>query len=331
MQLFSEEALPFKSLLTRRAAIVAAVVLLPLTLVLASSWIQQLAGVKAPLRVTAIDVGEGDSILIETPSGRTMLIDGGGDKGTDLAGETIAESPIGEKVVVPFLRSRGIGEINVMLITHPHGDHVGGLGAVVRDMQVDNVLDGTTLPYPSATYRTLIAQIRAKRIPYHYARQGEKIDFGDGVSGEVLNPPSNALIYGAGFDDKTINNYSAVVRLAYGNTVFLLDGDAETEAEHFILAHYAGAFLRANILKAGHHGSRNASSDDWLSAVQPTAAIISCGKNNMFMHPHPETLARLKAHGIAIYRTDLNGSVEADSNGRTVTVTPTVGVAESAR
>ena len=285
----------------------------------------RLPGQREMLRVTAIDVGEGDSILIQTPTGRTMLIDGGGDKATDLPGQGGSESPIGEKVVVPFLRSRGIGEIDVLLITHPHGDHVGGLVAVVRDLQVDNVLDGTTLPYPSETYRNLIGEIRAKHIAYHFARRGEHIDFGDGVKADVLNPPPGELIYGTEFDDKTINNYSAVVRLSYGGTVFLLDGDAESEAEQTMLAAYPPSFLKANVLKAGHHGSRNASSDAWLSAVQPAAAIISCGKNNVFGHPHPEALARLRAHHIAIYRTDMNGSVEADSDGKVVTVTAAVG------
>jgi beta-lactamase superfamily II metal-dependent hydrolase len=305
-------------------AIVAAIVLLPLSLLTASHWMAPWR--RAALRVTAIDVGEGDSILVRTPSGRTMLVDGGGDKATDIPGETgPPESPIGERMVVPYLRSQGIDEVDVVLITHPHGDHVGGLVAVVRDLKVDTVLDGTTLPYPSVTYRNLIGEIRAKHVSYHFARRGEKIDFGDGVHADILNPPAGRLPYGTDFGDKTMNNYSAVVRLSYGSTVFLLDGDAETEAEANILRAYPESFLRANVLKAGHHGSRNASSDAWLAVVQPTAAIISCGRNNVFGHPHPEALARLRAHHVAIYRTDLNGAVEADSDGTNVTVKAYVG------
>jgi beta-lactamase superfamily II metal-dependent hydrolase len=311
--------LEYKRLLAARVAIAAAVILLPTTLLVGSIRTHHVSLKKLPLRVTVIDVGEGDSILVRTPTGRTMLIDGGGDRSADMRGGSSSESPIGEKRVVPFLRSEGVAAINVLVITHPHGDHVGGLTAVVRDIPVGTVLDGTALPYRSDMYRTLMTQIRAKQIPYNHARRGETIDFGDGVHADVLNPP-NALIYGNGLDDKTINNYSAVLRVSYGTTAFLFDGDAETEAEHYILSNYSASYLHCDLLKAGHHGSRNASSDDWLSAVRPTAAIISCGLNNVFGHPHPEALARLRAHNIAIYRTDMNGSVEADSDGTKVTV-----------
>ena len=274
------------------------------------------------LRVTAIDVGEGDCILVQTPTGRTMLIDGGGTHGTDRAGGSnsgMEERAVGEKVVVPFLRSRGISEIDVLVITHPHGDHVGGLGAVVRDLQVESVLDGTTLAYPSATYRNLVSAISAKHIPRDAARRGDTVDFGDGVRADILNPPNIPLIYGSDFGDKTINNYSAVLRLSYKHTTFLLDGDAEVEAEQNMLAAYPLTYLKADVLKAGHHGSRNASSDAWLDAVQPRTAIICCGRDNLFRHPHPETLARLADHHVQVYRTDLNGSVEADSDGSSVT------------
>jgi competence protein ComEC len=249
-----------------------------------------------------------------------MLIDGGGTHATDEAhGAAASESAIGEKIVAPMLRRLGVSEINILLITHPHGDHVGGLAAVVRDFKVDAVLDGTTLPYPSQTYHDLIAQIQAKLIPYEPARRGETLSFGDGVTGTVLSPPIGRLLYGTGFDDKTINDYSAVVRLAYGHNVLLLDGDAEAEAEQDILATYPLSYLKADVLKAGHHGSRNASSDAWLDAVQPKIAIICCGKNNLFMHPHPETLARLAAHHVLVYRTDLDGNIEVDCDGSRVT------------
>ncbi len=272
-----------------------------------------------------LDVGEGDSILVQTPSGRTLLIDGGGSRRPDAgrgatAGQYADEDPIGERVLMPELRRLGVSEINVLLITHPHGDHIGGLPAVLRDEKVDAVLDGTTLPYPSAGYRRLVANIRARALPYSPARRGDTLDFGDGVRGAVLNPPAGALTYGTAFDDKTINDYSAVVRLSYGRTVLLLDGDAEQEAEDDMLAHYPAGYLKAEALKAGHHGSRNASSDEWLSAVSPDVAVISCGKGNLFHHPHVETLERLAQHNIRTYRTDQNGTVTLVSDGKTVSV-----------
>ncbi len=275
-----------------------------------------------------LDVGEGDSILVQTPSGRTLLIDSGGSRRPDGGASGRAngspsdeEDPIGEQVLMPELRRLGVGEINVLLITHPHGDHIGGMPAVLRDEKVDAVLDGTTLPYPSAGYRRLVAEIRERKLSYAPARRGDSIDFGDGVRAAVLNPPSGTLAYGTGFDDKTINDYSAVVRLSYGRTVLLLDGDAEQEAEDDMLAHYPAGYLKAAALKVGHHGSRNASSDEWLSAVGPSVAVISCGKGNLFHHPHQETLDRLSRHGIRAYRTDQNGTVTVVSDGKSVTVT----------
>ena len=262
---------------------------------------------------------------MQTPSGRTLLIDGGGSRRPDAGAgrrtndsQSSDEDPIGERTLMPQLRRLGVGEINVLLITHPHGDHIGGLPAVLRDEKVDAVLDGTTLPYPSAGYRRLVAEIRDRKLSYAPARRGDLIDFGDGVRAAVLNPPCGTLAYGTGFDDKTINDYSAVVRLSYGNTVVMLDGDAEQEAEDDMLAHYPVGYLKAEALKVGHHGSRNASSDEWLSAVAPRVAVISCGQGNLFHHPHPETLDRLSQHNIRAYRTDQNGTVTLVSNGKSV-------------
>jgi competence protein ComEC len=305
--------LPSEQLQAARRALLILAVSMPL-LLLVSLRLLHGAGTGAPGRlvVDVIDVGEGDCILIETPSGRTMLIDGGGSRNESV------ESDVGEQVVVPFLRSRGIGEINVLLITHPHGDHVGGLSAVLRNCRVDTVLDGDVLPYPSKTYQLLLAQIRADHIAYHKARRGETVDFGDGVRGVVLSPPPGVLAFGTGLDDKTINNYSAVIRLTYGRRAFLFDGDAEAEAEQTMLNYYGAAYLASDFLKVGHHGSKNASSDAWLSAVHPSIGAISCGYHNIFGHPHPDTLARLAAHHVQVFRTDLDGTIEVVSDGNTL-------------
>lgn len=268
------------------------------------------------LRVTVLDVGQGDSILVETPQGRAMLIDGGGLNDESQTGE----SDPGQKIVVPYLHYRGINRIDVLVLTHPHGDHVGGLPAVLREESVGVVLDGTVLPYPGPGYAAFLGEIKSRRIPYRQARRGMTLDLGDGVRVEVLNPPSQGTPYGLGADDATINNYSAVLRLTYGRTAFLLTGDAEFEAEQSMLA--ACPDLSADVLKAGHHGAGNATGDDWLARVRPRFAAISCGRHNHFNHPNPATLARLSAHGVHTFRTDQNGAIVFVSDGHTVTARP---------
>ena len=273
------------------------------------------------LRVTAIDVGQGDSTLIQTPRGRTILIDGGGT-----SDETDADaSDVGLKIVVPFLHFLGINRLDALVLTHPHGDHVGGLAAVLRNSEITTILDGTLLPYPSPAYTQFRALVRQKRIPYAQAMRGQTLDMGDGVVLHVLNPPpvpvfGQSAQYGTGTDDATINNYSASFLLEYGQTRFIFTGDAETEAEGAMLD--ARADLACDVLKAGHHGSRNATGDDWLSRLQPRLAVISCGRHNRFGHPAPATLARLDAHGVQTFRTDKQGAITFVSDGKTVTARP---------
>ena len=283
------------------------------------------------LRVTAIDVGQGDSTLIQTPGGRTVLIDGGGVSDSL---DTEAAS-VGEKVVVPLLHFLGIGTLDVLVLTHPHGDHVGGLAAVLRAGAIGTVLDGTTLPYPSPAYTQFLALVRQKRLPYTRAVRGMTLDLGDGTMLRVLNPPPTlafgaGAVYGTGADDATVNNYSASLLLTYGRTRFVFTGDAETDAEGAMLD--AHPDLACDVLKAGHHGSRNATGDDWLARLQPAQAVISCGRHNRFGHPAPATLARLAAHAAQIYRTDTQGAITFVSDGKTVTARPylTAGLTPSA-
>ncbi len=268
------------------------------------------------LRLTVLDVGQGDCLLLQTPNGRTVLIDGGGANDETQA----AQSDIGEKTVLPFLHYEGINRVDVLVVTHPHGDHVGGLSAVVREEPVGVVLDGTCLPYPSPAYTQLLTLIQQKRIPYRHAARGMRLALDTGVTADVLNPPAQGLAYGTNPDNDTVNNYSAVLRVTYGRTHFLLDGDAENDAEASMLAAYPD--LSADVLKCGHHGANNASSDPWLDRVRPRFAAVSCGLHNPFGHPNPATLARLEAHHIQVFRTDKNGAITFVSDGRTVTAHP---------
>ncbi len=268
------------------------------------------------LRLTVLDVGQGDCLLLQTPQGRTVLIDGGGANDEKTAGR----SDVGEQVVLPFLRAQGIGHLDVLVITHPHGDHVGGLAAVLRQEQVGVVLDGTCLAYPSPAYTEVRALIQSHHITYLRAVRGMTLQLDPAVRADILNPPAQGDIYGTTPDNATVNNYSAVLRVGYGRTHFLLDGDAQSEAEQSMLA--AGSDPSADVLKVGHHGAGNASTDAWLTRVHPRYAAVSCGLHNHFGHPHPATLARLAAHNIQVFRTDRNGAILFVSDGKTVTARP---------
>lgn len=267
---------------------------------------------RGKLRVTVVDVGQGDSILAETPSGRTMLIDGCGSNDETQVDPT----NVGLKTVIPYLHYRGINKIDVVVLTHPHSDHVGGLVAVLKEERVGSVLDGTVLPYDTPSYSAFLAEVKRKRIPYAHAVRGTHFDFRDGVRCDVLNPPSDGTPYGTETDNKTVNDYSAVIRLTYGKTHFMLDGDAEVEAEDNILA--SGAEVSADVLKCGHHGAGNATSDAWLNAVHPKFAAISCGLHNPFRHPNPQTLERLREHGVKTFVTARDGAAVFISDGASV-------------
>jgi len=149
-----------------------------------------------------------------------------------------------------------------------------------------------------------------------------RLNLGDGVIADVLNPPSSGTPYGVNPDNSTVNNYSVVLRLTYGRTHFLLTGDAEAAAEQNMQD--AGSDLTADVLKAGHHGAANASSEAFLARVHPRYAAISCGRHNHFGHPAPATLARLAAHAIRTFRTDQNGAVTFVSDGKTIKAEPFV-------
>lgn len=273
------------------------------------------------LRVTVLDVGQGDCILVESPNGHTMLIDAGGSND-----ETqVDPRQVGLKTVVPYLHYRGISRIDVVVFTHPHSDHVGGMPDVLREEQIGAVLDGDVLPYPTPSYKACLDVIRRKHIPYRRARRGMRIDFRDGVTADVLNPPSVGTPYGTETNNDTMNDYSAVLRLTYGRTHILLDGDAENEAEGDMLAHEGD--LSADVLKCGHHGAGNATSDAWLARVHPRYAAISCGLHNTFGHPNPGTLERLRTHGVTTFVTARDGAIVFTSDGKTVTAEKTIGTA----
>jgi len=267
-----------------------------LAVVALGTWWQALGSGERTLSVWFLDVGQGDCIFLRTPSGRTILVDGGGRLNAPYS------DLMGMKVVTPILRREAVNRIDVMVLTHPHDDHVQGLVPVLRDFYVGMVLD-PGIPHGSQSYRRFLSLVKARRVPYRRAMRGQTIDFGDGVRAEVLHP-SLVRLSGTSSD---ANNSSIVLRLTYGNSSLLLAGDADAEAEGDILA--SGVRVRSDVLKVAHHGSNSATSDEWLDAVGARLAVISVGRSNPFGHPSRRVLDRLSARGISIRRTDRDGAV----------------------
>lgn len=243
------------------------------------------------LKVTFIDVGEGDSCLIQTPGGKNILIDGG--KGS------------GGKEALPFLKRKGIRRIDTMVATHPDMDHIGGLLAVLdSNIRIGEVLD-CGKAHTTATYRNFLNKIeQRKATKYSQPRAGQTLNWGEEIKVRVLSPPH--LRWNS-------NDCSIVIKLTYGRVSFLFTGDAAEEAEKEMVSHFSTK-LKSTILKAGHHGSRSSSSDDFLRVVRPKIAVISVGKNP-YGHPTKEVLDRLTHLGIKVYRTDLKGNITITTDG----------------
>ena len=240
-----------------------------------------------PLRVHFVDVGQGDSILIQAPDGEAGLVDGG-------------ETDTG---IVQYLQSQGINHLDFVLATHPHSDHIGGLAQVLQVIPVDIVYTNG-VAHTTLTYEHFLDAIIDSGAEYVEVKRGDTISLGR-LTFEVLNPVSN--------EDNDLNNSSIVLRMAYGEVSFLFTGDAQAAAESTMLA--SGLNLNATILKVAHHGSHSSSTPEFLAQVKPEVAIYSAGKGNDYGHPHPETIEGLLAVGAKIYGTDVNGTVVVTTNG----------------
>ena len=244
------------------------------------------------LTVHFIDIGQGDSELIVLPDGRTILIDAGDNKYGD--------------TVVNYLKKQGISNLDYVVATHPDADHIGGLDTVINNLNIGKIYmpDRTST---TKTFEDVITAIENKNLKISLAKAGVTVIEED-LLRAVFVAPINEI------DDN--NNMSAVLHFTYGNTSFLFTGDAEKESERDILS--SGANIRANVLKVGHHGSRSSSTAKFIRAVDPEIAVISCGKDNSYGHPHKQTLNTLKDEGVEILRTDLSGTIVLASDGNTV-------------
>jgi len=260
---------------------------------------------KQRLELTVLDVGQGDSLFLSFPRGRTMLVDGGGELGNFHQAGMRSGIDVGEDVVSPYLWSRGIKRIDVVALTHAHEDHLGGLPAIFENFCVGEFWVGRDIH--SAAYQQVIAAARAHGVLVRHLKQGDAFSE-DGVSGEVLWPDDLSEGESAKNDD------SLVLRLTDGSESLLLAGDIERPSERRILAE--DQTVGVNFLKVAHHGSKTSTTDAFLSAAHPAFAAISAGRDNIFGHPSPEVTERLEAAGVRVYRTDRDGAITVSTDGK---------------
>ena len=258
------------------------------------------------LEVTAIDVGQGDSLLVTGPTGHAMLIDAGGPTGAAANAENAAGSSsfdIGEEVVSPYLWSRQIRRLDIVALTHAHSDHMGGMPAILRNFRPRELW--VAVDPNSAPYRALLDEAAVLNIRVRHLRTGDRIPW-EGVDISVLAPTPAYANPGA-----PVNNDSLVLRMQYGQASALLEGDAEAPSEDAMVAAArtgAGPQLGPDtLLKVGHHGSRTSTTPAFLALAAPEDAVVSVGAQNTFGHPRPEIIARLAAAHARVYRTDQFG------------------------
>ncbi len=245
------------------------------------------------LDVYFIDVGQGDSIFIRTPNDNTILIDGG-------------EADQGENVL-NFLKELGVDKIDVIVATHLHSDHIGGLITVIENIDIGSIYMPKTT-HNTKTFEKFVLSVKQKGLQFKPAYAGVDIPLDD-VDANFVGPEKKDT-----YDD--LNNSSAVLKLKYGDVSFIFTGDAEKESEEYMLS--SGQNLRAQVLKVGHHGSTTSTSEEFLKAISPEYAIISCGEGNKYGHPHKEIIQLLEEFGIEIYRTDRDGTIHVMSDGKQI-------------
>ncbi len=257
------------------------------------------------LHVTFVDVGQGDCIFIQGPSGRTCLVDGGGKPHT-------TGSNVGERVVVPFLKSEGLDRLDLMILTHPHDDHMNGLLPVLKELDVKRLIVARAfLTVPEI--QPLLDLAAREKVPVIPVARGQEVILDQGLKLRILNPGPAMTVTGG--DD--MNNNSLVLKMSYGQVSFLFTADTEIECLSSLVE--SGIDLKADVLKIPHHGSKNSFLPSFYDQVSPRMVVICVGKNT-FGHPSGEVVAFWQKQKIPVFRTDLQGAVSLSSDGKDIFV-----------
>jgi len=246
------------------------------------------------LTFAMLDIGQGDALFIESPTGTQILVDGGPPR------KILSQL---SRIMPPFDRT-----IDGIIITNPDQDHIGGFEDVLKVYEVGRVFESGTYN-DSKTYQNLKQEIKDRKILNILAKKGMRLDIGGGALIDILFPDRDVSLWNS-------NDGSIVAKLTYGNTSVMLTGDATITTERIIIAENFKSVLASTILKVGHHGSRTSTSYNFVKAVAPLYALISDGKDNKYGHPHPDTLNILTSFGAKIFRTDLLGTVIMKSDGK---------------
>ena len=262
------------------------------------------------LEVITLDVGQGDAAIVRFPDNRTMLIDGGIQRSYyNKQKEKWVEYDVGKRIIAPYLDCHGIRELDMVVLTHPDLDHGGGLGYILENFKVRQVLGISDMPLDSETHRRLHTIVKARNIPYSFPYAGE-IEFTPTATLNLLHP-INASSTNLLDTDK--NDDSLVMKITYREVDILFTGDIGKNAESRLIA--SGQDLRSEILKVPHHGSRTSSSAPFLDAVQPHCVIFSLGQRNRYRLPHADVVARYRARGCPMLRTDESGAITLRTDG----------------
>ncbi|OGJ01307.1 hypothetical protein A3I95_02305 [Candidatus Nomurabacteria bacterium RIFCSPLOWO2_02_FULL_44_12] len=248
------------------------------------------------LTFAMLDIGQGDALFIESPSGTQVLVDAGPPR--KILGGL-------KRVMSPFDKS-----IDALIMTNPDQDHIGGFSDVLEVYQVGSFFEPGTIN-DSKTFQNLKYEIKNKEIPDILAKRGMRLNLGGGAVIDILFPDRDVF-------DWASNDGSIVAKLTYGDTSVMLTGDATVNTEKIILGEYSPEALQSTILKVGHHGSHTSTSEEFVKVVTPEYALISNGRNNKYGHPHQETLDTLGSFGTQIFRTDILGTIIMQSDGKNV-------------